>query len=114
MVVPHDEDRESVESHALNDLQSVLPVLHWDARVGHLARDELARQFAMVTCGQVVMQTVDRREQHKQSEQQDESSGLLFPRERKLGIIADRSCLLQEKTLLAVKHHILMRQQISF
>ena len=43
MVVPHDEDRESVESHALNDLQSVLPVLHWDARLGHLARDELAR-----------------------------------------------------------------------
>ena len=82
MVVPHDEDRESVESHALNDLQSVLPVLHWDARVGHLARDELARQFAMVTCGQVVMQTVDRREQHKQSEQLDESSGLLFPKER--------------------------------
>lgn len=40
MEVPHDVDRKSVESHALNRKQSVLPILDRNSRVMNLSSNQ--------------------------------------------------------------------------
>jgi len=45
MVVPHNVDRKRIEAHAFHSLQPMFPVLHRDAGVMDLARDEFGRQL---------------------------------------------------------------------